>query len=900
SGLVRDLREAATQSPELENQLRTLATQGYVNRDTYLAEIKQLIDAWADTSSLKDSQTREAPGYYETQQVTDTNATSVGKHYIQPVVTGMDVTGGYNIYVIYQPADVDRALLEREVGVAMVGSGGGSGTGGTAVGNPLNLSEEEQAAQMAKWARATYLIETLERFNGQTFSDIGADGTVTTGTGQKIFISTGGGTSTGGGAQGAGGGLFNVFVPLAQGRLDLLEQSYAELVDSIYEGLALQTRLKGYMDSIDLVIDETGIRLDFTNMEQMLVERHTASARDGLGDLLDLVRMNDRMLLEQGWTNGPTILRSWAEEMAADPAQEATLADLGIRFADGRLDGTPFRDVLFGGSGSDFITGDGGDDIVLGGDGDDKLNGGDGNDMLYGGDGNDTLYGDAGNDVLDGGAGNDKLDGGTGNDTYLFGPGSGQDHISNYVVAGSKDIIRLGTGVLPGQVSLRRAYDSLVLSIDGTTDTLQVDSFFQNANCEVQEIEFADGTVWDVAYIRQAVQVPTEGNDEIWAYDATDSVLSGGGGDDQVHGAEGNDTLNGDAGRDYIRGGGGNDTLSGGADNDHLYGDAGDDVLDGGTGVDNLCGGDGNDTLYGGDGNDTLYGDAGNDVLDGGAGNDKLDGGTGNDTYLFGRGGGQDKIYNHDTSAGKTDVIRFADDIATSDIKVSRSGDNLILTIVRTTDSVTVQSYFNGDGAGGYQVDEIRFGDGTVWNLDIIKIITTTGTEAADTLYGYAAADSLSGLGGNDTLFGHGGDDVLDGGTGNDYLNGGAGSDTYLFGRDCGQDRILDYDGTAGNTDVAQFLQGVSVDQLWFRRSGNNLEASIIGTSDKLTVTNWYLGSQFHVEQFKTADGLTLLDSQVENLVQAMAAFSPPAAGQTTLPPTYEDALGTTIAANWQ
>ena len=73
----------------------------------------------------------------------------------------------------------------------------------------------------------------------------------------------------------------------------------------------------------------------------------------------------------------------------------------------------------------------------------------------------------------------------------------------------------------------------------------------------------------------------------------------------------------------------------------------------------------------------------------------------------------------------------------------------------------------------------------------------------------------------------------------------------------------------------------------------------MIGTTDKMTVSNWYLGSQYHVEAFQTADGKTLLDSQVQNLVQAMAAFAPPAAGQTTLPANYQASLEPQIAANW-
>ena len=101
---------------------------------------------------------------------------------------------------------------------------------------------------------------------------------------------------------------------------------------------------------------------------------------------------------------------------------------------------------------------------------------------------------------------------------------------------------------------------------------------------------------------------------------------------------------------------------------------------------------------------------------------------------------------------------------------------------------------------------------------------------------------------------------------------------------------------------TVQYQSGIAADQLWFQQSGNDLVVSIIGsgTGDHLTIQNWYSGSQYHVEQFKTADGSTLLDSQVQNLVDAMAAFSPPAQGQTTLPQNYADTLEPVIAANWQ
>ena len=110
---------------------------------------------------------------------------------------------------------------------------------------------------------------------------------------------------------------------------------------------------------------------------------------------------------------------------------------------------------------------------------------------------------------------------------------------------------------------------------------------------------------------------------------------------------------------------------------------------------------------------------------------------------------------------------------------------------------------------------------------------------------------------------------------------------------------VRDSDATAGNLDVLRFTTGIATDQLWFRALGNDLEVSIIGTNDRATVKDWYLGSQNHLEQFRTADGKVLLDTAVDNLVNAMASFAPPAVGQTTLTASYQASLSAVIAANW-
>ncbi|HFC7817673.1 TPA: hypothetical protein ACFOZK_002215, partial [Neisseria meningitidis] len=61
--------------------------------------------------------------------------------------------------------------------------------------------------------------------------------------------------------------------------------------------------------------------------------------------------------------------------------------------------------------------------------------------------------------------------------------------------------------------------------------------------------------------------------------------------------------------------------------------------------------------------NVSLYGNDGNDTLIGGVGNDYLEGGSGSDTYVFGKGFGQDAVYNYDYATGRKDIIRFTDGI---------------------------------------------------------------------------------------------------------------------------------------------------------------------------------------------------------------------------------------------
>ena len=539
-----------------------------------------------------------------------------------------------------------------------------------------------------------------------------------------------------------------------------------------------------------------------------------------------------------------------------------------VRFDDGTawsLD--TLKVMLLNGTASgETITGYASDDTIDAAGGNDTVSGRAGNDMIRGGAGNDTLYGEAGNDTLEGGSGNDWLEGGAGNDTYIWGKGSGQDTAQNYdTSAGRFDVVQVSAGTAPSEVVVSRSGDDIYLSIVGTTDTLRLYNVLSSdgaSSYALNQVRFDDGTAWSLDTLKVML----------------------------LNGTASGETITGYASDDTIDAAGGNDTVSGRA---------------------------GNDMIRGGAGNDTLYGEAGNDTLEGGSGNDWLEGGAGNDTYIWGKGSGQDTAQNYDTSAGRFDVVQVSAGTAPSEVVVSRSGDDIYLSIVGTTDTLRLYNVLSSDGASSYALNQVRFDDGTAWSLDTLKAMLLVGTANGETITGYASDDTIDAAGGNDTvsgragndmirggaggdtLYGEAGNDTLDGGPGTDTLNGGIGNDTYLFTPGTGSDTLSDYDTTTGNTDLLSFGTGITAEQLWFRQVGNNLEVSLIGTTDKATISNWYSGSAYHVEQFKTSDGKTLLDSQVQALVSAMAAFAPPAAGQTGLPADYQAALAPVIASNW-
>ena len=540
-------------------------------------------------------------------------------------------------------------------------------------------------------------------------------------------------------------------------------------------------------------------------------------------------------------------------------------------------------------SGNDLINGDAGDDYIWGNGGDDTLNGGTGNDILQGETGNDSLIGGDGNDQLAGGAGNDTLNGGEGDDIYYYNLGEGIDHITD---SGGTDWLVLGNGATIANLRLDVGSLKMVFS-DGSE--LHLDDFDPTNPLagSIEYIQFSDGQVYTREQMIQTLGFNIQGGsgDSVLSGTALGETITTYAGNDTVTALGGNDTVNLGAGNDYADAGDGNDTVLAGDGNDIVYG---------GNGADTLNGEAGDDTLYGDAGADNLLGGLGDDLLAGGADNDTLDGGVGNDTYLFGRGAGQDIVYDYDTTVGNLDKIQIAADVLPSDVTVSKNGVNLYLSISNpdgTTDKLTLANWYSGDA---YKVEQVVFSDGTVWDVPMLDALTKAATQGDDIIDGSSGNDVLNGLGGNDTLRGYAGDDTLDGGAGddrlyggdgNDLLRGGAGSDllqgdagndtldggagddslygnegndTYLFGRDSGQDIVQYYLTTTDNADKVQIAAGLSPSDVIVTRDQDHLFLSINnpdGTTAKLTLAGWFMNDVSKVGEVVFADG-TVWDEQ--------------------------------------
>jgi VCBS repeat-containing protein len=660
----------------------------------------------------------------------------------------------------------------------------------------------------------------------------------------------------------------------------LLNQAYADLKESVYEALLPQTRLKPYLDQINLTLKDDGsIGLDFTAVEAAFTQQISLDPVKGIGDLLDFNNYNSTVLQDSTWqSEGSTLLHDSLGSVSYNPAVQQVLADAGIIYA---ADGT---------AGNDILIADGLGDVIRG------------------------FYG---NDVLISGKGADVLIGGLGNDTYKYQRGDGADILvdnSSGKYEGFNSL-QLAAGIIATDIQV--AYDSTtqtVLLDFGNGDNIRIGT---PDNLAVQIIQFDDGsTLMTDALLKQVglVQNGTAGADTLQGSDSLDygDVLNGGVGNDTLNGGAGNDTYvyNLGDGADKIidsgfpvyqwwagktqysninvlKFGAGIDatmvrssfdsatqtavlTLPDGgridigtlndlsiqtlqfADGstlaiDTLFaqqmleqtGTADADVL---TGSDSTVFGD---HLLGLGGDDALNGGAGNDVLEGGIGNDVLNGGTGSDTYVYNQGDGADTIIDssnrqYSWQAGDQNTLSFGTGI-TADMLTPRfdSASQTVTLDFGNGDSIQVGTLNN------FSIQSLQFADGSTQTLD--QLLQQRGLS----INGTTGADVLTGSDSNYT-------DYLTGGAGNDVLNGGTGNDTYVFNLGDGADMIVDH---AGEHNVLALGTGITTDSILPRLDGVTGEVRLdFGGGDSISVGKYDAGQSalsLFIEQINFADGTT-------------------------------------------
>ena len=202
--------------------------------------------------------------------------------------------------------------------------------------------------------------------------------------------------------------------------------------------------------------------------------------------------------------------------------------------------------------------------------------------------------------------------------------------------------------------------------------------------------------------------------------------------------------------------------------------------------------------------------------------------------------------------------------------------------------------------------------------------IEQTGSKNNDLLTGSISGDQLIGLGDDDLLYGGGGDDALKGGHGSDVmyggdgddsLKGGHGHDTHIGG--LGDDRLSDVSGDdkyvfgygdghdviddKAGSDQLQFTVGVNPDDLWLSRNGDDLTVSLLDSADQITISNWYKNpGDAQIETFQAGEGSLLINSQVDQLVQAMAVYSEPSSGDFNPSQVIRGEVHEIIVTSWQ
>jgi hypothetical protein len=184
---------------------------------------------------------------------------------------------------------------------------------------------------------------------------------------------------------------------------------------------------------------------------------------------------------------------------------------------------------------------------------------------------------------------------------------------------------------------------------------------------------------------------------------------------------------------------------------------------------------------------------------------------------------------------------------------------------------------------------------------------SVNGSSTSDTLTGInnvvVSGNSATVIGGSGTqkLTASGTADTLTAGTGTSTLTNTGSSGFYDYNTGAGQAIIVNGASTnASASNELDFGSGITDNKLWFEHVGNDLQIDLMGAANKVDIAGWFSSAGNQLQEI-TAGGLKL-DSQVSQLVQAMATYS---ANHTGFNPSVatqapnDPALQSAIASSW-
>lgn len=397
------------------------------------------------------------------------------------------------------------------------------------------------------------------------------------------------------------------------------------------------------------------------------------------------------------------------------------------------------------------------DDVILGNEENNTIDGLSGNDYIEGRGGNDTIVGGLGKDIMKGGNGDDVYYVDNLGDKVIENINEGNDTIKtsvSYELSENVETLELiGTGAINGRGN---SLDNTIIGNDndnildgnGGINTLKGgkgnDTYIINeANANDIIIENADegsDTVQStITYTLNQANIENlvlTGENNI---NGTGNSL-----DNYLEGNKQNNTLSGGAGNDTLYGNGGNDTLIGGSGNDTYIIDSQDAVIlentnegtdtvissidyELGNNVENLVL-DGTESLRGTGNslNNVISGNDNGNTFIGNKGNDTLKGGKGSDIYVFNLGDGQDIIEENSPNSASVDTIVFGSGISRNNIKFTRQGYDLIISINNTNDKITIK---NSNLAFGSRIERLEFSDGSFIDGNTLYTLTASGNK---------------------------------------------------------------------------------------------------------------------------------------------------------------------------